>query len=150
LNPFGVQASGAPIGTAKTPNAKAVATRQWIHGSGALATGPLPEGIFSVIDRSAHFRSAADAQALLTDLSNSYGTGSSQPVAGSPGTTIFTAPFTSPISGGQITGNEKLVTIQRGANLFTVLIIGGGTRPTSSDAQTLAALQAAAIPASVK
>jgi hypothetical protein len=57
LNPFGVQPSGAPLGTAKIASAEAVAIRQWIHGSGTLTTGPLPDGIFSVIDRAAHFRS---------------------------------------------------------------------------------------------
>jgi hypothetical protein len=86
-NPFGAQPSGAPLGTPNIASAKAVAIRQWIHGSGPVTTGPLPEGIFSVIDRAAHYRSAADAHALLADLSSGFGTGSSQPVAGIPGAT---------------------------------------------------------------
>ena len=148
LNPFGAQSSGAPLGT---PNisAKAVAIRQWIHGSGSVTTGPLPEGIFSVIDRAAQYRSAADARALLADLAGGYGTGSSRPVAGIPGAAALTAPFTFDIPGGQVTGREELVTIVRDAYVFTVLVVGGGSRPTSSDAQALATLQAAAIPASL-
>jgi hypothetical protein len=90
-----------------------------------------------------------DARALVADLSSGYGTGSSQPVAGSPGATLLTAPFTSDIPGGQVTGHEELVVIERGAYVFTVLVVGGGSRPTSSDAQALATLQAAAIPASL-
>jgi hypothetical protein len=37
----------------------------------------------------------------------------------------------------------------RGAYVFTVLVVGGGSRPTSSDAQAVATLQAASIPASL-
>jgi hypothetical protein len=149
LNPFGVAPSGAPLSATNTTRAKAVAVRQWFHGSAALATGPLPEGIFSVINRATKFRSAADAQALLADLSSGYGTGSSQAVAGGLGATLLTAPFTSDIPGGQVIGHEDLVVIERGAYVFTVLVIGGGSRPTSSDAQALATLQIAAIPASL-
>jgi hypothetical protein len=149
LNPFGVQPSGAPLGTANVARARAVAIRQWVHGSGALTSGPLPEGIFSVIDRAAHFRSAADARALAADLSSGYATGSPEPVAGTPGATLLTAPFTFGLPGGQGTGHEELVVIERGAYVFTVLVVGGGSRPTSSDAQALATLQAASIPASL-
>jgi hypothetical protein len=149
LNPFGLQPSGAPLGTASIASAEAVAIRQWVHGSGALTTGPLPEGIFSVIDRAAHYRSAADALALLADVSSGFGTGSSQPVAGIPGATLLTAPFAFDIPGGQVTGRQALVIIVRGAYVFTVLVVGGGSRPTSSDAQALATLQAATIPASL-
>jgi len=149
LHPFGAQQSGAPIGTPDIASAKAIAIRQWIHGSGPVTTGPLPEGIFSVIDRAAQYRSAADANALLADLSSGFGTGSSQPIAGIPGATLLTAPFAFDIPGGQLTGHEELVIFVRGAYVFTVLVVGGGSRPTSSDAQALAALQAAAIPASL-
>ena len=114
-----------------------------------MTTGPLPEGIFSVIDRGAQYRSAADAQALLADLSSGFGTGSSQPVAGIPGATLLRAPFTFNTPGAQITSREELVVIVRGAYLFTVLVVGGGSRSSSSDAQALAALQSAAIPASL-
>jgi hypothetical protein len=145
LNPFGAQPSGAPIGTPNVAGAKAVASRQWVQGSGAVTTGPLPEGIFSVIDRAAHYRSAADARALVAGVSSAFGTGSSQPVAGVPGATLLTAPFTFDVGGGQITGREELVVILRGAYVFTVLVVGGGSRPTSSDAQALGALQAATI-----
>jgi hypothetical protein len=62
---------------------------------------------------------------------------------------LLTAPFTFDIPGGQVTGHEELVIIVRGAYVFTVLVVGGGSRPTSSDAQALATLQAAAIPASL-
>jgi hypothetical protein len=144
-----VQPSGAPLGTPNIASAKAVAIRQWIHGSGTVTTGPLPEGIFSVIDRAAQYRSAADAQAVLADLSSGFGTGSSQPVAGLAGATLLTAPFTFDVLGGRLTGHEDLVIIERGDYVFTVLVVGGGSRPTSSDAQALGTLQAAAIPASV-
>jgi hypothetical protein len=149
LNPFGIPPSGAPLRTGSIAPADAVAVRQWVHGSGALTTGPLPEGIFSIIDRAAHFRSAADALTLLADLASGFGTGSSQPVAGIPGASLLTAPFTFDIPGGQVTGHEELVIIVRGAYVFTVLVVGGVTRPTSSDAQALATLQAATIPASL-
>jgi hypothetical protein len=148
-NPFGAQPSGAPLGTPNIASANAIAVRQWIHGSGTVTTGPLPEGIFAVIDRAAHYRSAADAHALLADLSSGFGTGSSQPIAGIPGATLLTAPFTFDIPGGQVSGHEELVIIVRGAYVFTVLVVGGGSRPTSSDAQALATLQAATIPASL-
>ena len=147
LNPYGVQPSGASLATANAARAEAVATRQWVDGSGALATGPLPEGILSIIDSAAHFRSAADAEALVADLSSGYGTRSSQPVAGSPGTTLLSAPFTAAVPGGHITGHQELVVIERGGYVFTVLVVGGGSRPTASDAHALATLQSAAIPA---
>lgn len=147
-NPFGVPPSGAPAETAAT-RSDAVATRQWVHGSGALASGALPDGIFSVIDTASRFRSPTDAQALLADLARQYRTGSSEPVAGASGATAYTAPFASGVPGGQVTGRQELVVIPRGAYVFTVLVVGGGSRPTSSDAQTLATLQAAAIPASL-
>lgn len=68
-------------------------------------------------------------------------------VTGIPGAALLTAPFTFDVpGGGQITGHEDLVIIMRGAYVFTVLVVGGGSRPTSSDAQALATLQAAAIP----
>jgi hypothetical protein len=149
LNPFGVQASGAPIATPDIARATAVASRQWIHGSGAVTAGPLPEGIFSLIDRAAHYRSAAAAHALLADVSSGFGTGSSQPDAGIPGATLLTAPFIFDLPGGQVTGREDLVIFVRGAYVFTVLVVGGGSRPTSSDAQAVATLQAASIPASL-
>jgi hypothetical protein len=149
LNPFGVQSSGAPIGTANIATAKVVAIRQWVQGSGALRAGPLPEGIFSVIDQAAHFRSAAGARALVADLSGAYGTSSSQPVAGAPGATVLTAPFTARVPDGQVTGREELVIVERGAYVFTVLVVGGGSRPTSADAHALASLQAEAAPASL-
>jgi hypothetical protein len=149
LNPFGAQPSGAPLGTPNVANATAVATRQWIHGAGMVTAGPLPEGIFSVIDRAAHYRSAADAHAVLVDLSSGFGSVSSLPVEGIPGATLLTAPFTFDTPGGQVTGHEELVIIVRGAYVFTVLVVGGGSRPGSADAQALATLQAAAIPASL-
>ena len=147
--PFGVQPSGAPLDTSNIASAEAVAIRQWIHGSGTLTAGPLPEGIFVVIDRGAHYRSVADAHAVLADLSSGFGTGPSQPVAGIPGATLLTAPFTFEAPGGQITGHQELVIIMRGAYVFTVLVVGGGSRPTSSDAQALATRQATAIPVSL-
>jgi hypothetical protein len=149
VNPFGAQPSGVPLDTPNIASPKVVAIRQWIHGSDPVTTGPLPEGIFAVIDRAAQYPSAADAQALLGDLSSGFGTGSSQPVAGIPGATLLTAPFTFNIPGGEVTGHEELVIIARGAYVFTVLVVGGGSRPTSSDAQALATRQAAAIPASL-
>jgi hypothetical protein len=149
LNPFGAQPSGAPVGTPNIAGAEAIAIRQWIHGSAAVTTGPLPEGMFSVIDRAAHYRTVADSQALVADLSSGFGTGSAQPVAGIPGATLLTAPFIFDIPGGQLNGHEDLVIIVRGAYVFTVLAVGGGSRPTSSDAQSLATLQAAAIPPSL-
>ena len=85
----------------------------------------------------------------MADLSSAYGTGSSQPVAGATGATLLRAPFTSDVPGGQVTGHDELVVIERGPYVFTVLVVGGGSRPTSSDAQALATLQAAAIPASL-
>jgi hypothetical protein len=149
LNPFGAQASGAPLATPDIASATAVTSRQWIHGSGAVGTGPLPEGIFSLIARAAHYRSAADARALLADLSSGFGTGSSQAVAGIPDATLLTAPFTFDIPGGEVTGREDLVVFVRGAYVFTVLVVGGGSRPNSSDARAIATLQAATIPASL-
>jgi hypothetical protein len=85
----------------------------------------------------------------VADLSRGFGTRSSQPVAGIPGAALLTAPFIFDIGGGQVTGREELVVIERGTYVFTVLVVGGGSRPTSSDAQALATLQAAAIPASL-
>jgi len=149
LNPFGLQPSGAPLDTANIAGAEAVATHQWIHGPGTLTAGPMPEGIFSVIDRVAHFASAADAGALTAALSSGYGTGSSQPIAGIPGATLLTAPFNFDTPDGRGTGHEELVIIERGAYVFTVLVVGGGSRPTSADAQALAMLQASAMPASL-
>jgi hypothetical protein len=149
LNPFGAQPSGAPLGTPSIASPQAVAIRQWIHGSGTVTAGPLPEGIFSVIDRAAQYPSAADARALLADLSSGFGTGSSQPVAGLAGATLLTAPFTFDVLGGRLTGHEDLVIIERGDYVFTVLVVGGGSRPTSSDAQAFATLQAEAIPATL-
>lgn len=62
---------------------------------------------------------------------------------------MLTAPFGADVPGGRATGHEELVVIERGRYVFTVLMVGGGSRPTSSDAQALATLQAAAIPASL-
>ena len=149
LNPFGLKPSGSSLDTATIASADAVAIRQWTHGSGALTAGPLPEGLFSVIDSAAHFRSAADARALLADLSSGYGAGSSEPVAGLAGATLLVAPFNFDVPGGRVTGHEDLAIVERGAYVFTVLAVGGGSRPTSSDARALATLQAAAIPASL-
>lgn len=149
LNPFGAQPSGAPLRTPNVATATAIAIRQWIHGSGTVTTGPLPDGIFSVIDRAAHYRGPADAHALVADLSRGFGTGSPQPIAGIPGATLLTAPFTFDLPSGAVTGHEDLVIIVRGAYVFTVLVVGGGSRPTSSDAQAVATRQAAAIPASL-
>lgn len=148
-NAFGVAPSGRTLGAASIARAKALATRQWIHGSGALPPGPLQEGIASVIDTAAQFGSAADAQALVADLSNGYGAGSSQPIPAVPDASLQTAPFTADVPGGQVTGREALVVIERGAYVFTVLVVGGGSRPTPTDAQALARLQVAAIPASL-
>ena len=147
LNPFGIGPSGAPVGA--NIAAEVVAVRQWVHGSGALTSGPLPEGIVSVIDSGARFRSAAGANALVAALSSGYGPGSSQPVAGSPGATVLTAPFTSAVPGGRVTGHEQLMVIERGRYVFTVLVVGGGSRPRPADTLALARLQAAAIPAAL-
>jgi hypothetical protein len=149
VHPFGAQPSGAPLGAPNSAVATVVATRQWIHSSGPVTAGPLPEGIFSVIDRAAHYRSAADAHSLEAYLSSGFGAESSQPLTGIPGATLLAAPFTFDIPGGQITGREELVIIVRGAYAFTVLVVGGGSRPTSSDAQALAGMQASMIPGSL-
>ena len=53
------------------------------------------------------------------------------------------------VPGGHVTGREELVIMRRGAYVFTVLVVGGGSRPTPSDGQALATLQAATIPASL-
>ncbi|HZQ85534.1 MAG TPA: hypothetical protein VFA83_11880 [Acidimicrobiales bacterium] len=150
LNPFGIQPSGAPLAPAIVSKAKTVASRQWVHGDGALRAGPLPESIFSVIDQATQFGSAAGANALVTALSGAYGSSSSQPVAGTPGATVLTAPFAADVPGGQVTGREELVVVERGAYVFTVLVVGGGSRPTAADAQALASLQAKAVPASLE
>ena len=149
LNPFGVAPSGRSLGTTNIIHAETVATRQWIHGSGALTPGTLPDGVLSVIDSAARFRSAAGARALVADLLSAYGPASSKPIPGTPGAILLTAPFTSDVLGGQVTGREALVVIERGGYVFTVLVVGGGSRPTSTDAQALARLQAAAIPPSL-
>jgi hypothetical protein len=150
LNPFGVATSGTPIAVSDTAQPAAAATRQWVHGSGAIGPGPLPDGVFTVIDRAAHFRSASEADAFVADLSRGYGSDAARPVAGTAGATLSVAPFTSRVPGGLVTGHEDLVVIARGGYVFTVLVVGGGTRPSASDAQAVAALQAAAIPDSLR
>jgi hypothetical protein len=149
VNPFGLQQSGTPLATANVADARAVAVRQWVHGPGPVAAGPLPEGIFAVIDRAADYPSESDAHTLLADLSKGFGSAPAQPVAGIPGANVLSAPFAFNVPGGQVTGHEELVTIERGAEVFTVLLVGGGSRPTASDARTVAALQVAALPASL-
>jgi hypothetical protein len=62
---------------------------------------------------------------------------------------VSTAPFIFDLPDGRVTGREELVIIDRGAYVFTVLVVGGGSRPTVADAQSVATLQAAAIPATV-
>lgn len=149
LNPFGVAPAGGSLST-NIARAKTVATRQWVRGPRALAAGPLPDGVTSVIDTAAHFASTAEAQAFVADLSNGYGSGTSRSVPGSPGAVMLTAPFTAAVPGGRLTGNQELVVIARGAHVFTVLLVGGGSRPTPADAEALARLQAGAIPPSVE
>jgi hypothetical protein len=148
LNPYGFTPSGVPLRMPEDvpeviqgPNAAAV--RQWVPHLTGLASGPLPDAVFSVIDRAARFKIAGDAHAFATVLARGYG-GDAQPVEGVAAARVLTAPFVG-VPGGRATGRECLIVIDQRFALFTVLIVGGGSHPTDDEVRSLAKLQAAAI-----
>jgi hypothetical protein len=134
--------SGSPPTTAPLGKAKAVVTRQWNFGS-TTASGPLSEGIASVIDIGAQFRSAADAQAYVRWLYALYPAARPEPVAGVPGATVLAGP---PLAAGlgPSAGREDFIVVVRVDSVFVVTVAGGGSRPNPFDFTTLASLQSAA------
>jgi hypothetical protein len=133
--------SGSPPTTAPLGKAKAVVTRQW-NSRSTTTSGPLPEGIASVIDIAAQFPSAADARTYVGWLYSLYPGARPEPVADVPGATVLAAPLA--LAAGTSVGHEDFIVVVRVDSVFVVTVAGGGSRPNPSDFTTLASLQSAA------